>query len=249
MEIPDNEFQNRVESILKKLKFEKSVQPIFDGDREIGYLEPIQASEVNNRNIIRLLAEWREVSSNSFPTQFKVTEEGTRKWLDEQVINKDDRILFMIYSNDRIPIGHMGIDLFDYHHRLCYIDNVIRGEEEIKGIMTLAMKTLICWAFKELRLSSLNIRVFSENQRAIALYLRCGFEEIGRIPLERIKEEHTIKFVEIPYGSKKQPDRYFVLMSLQNPHIIKSDIGRKMILTVRPTAKSDTKEPTMKWSP
>ncbi len=232
MGLEDKEYQNKVETALKGLKIDKNFRlPIYDNEKTVGCLSPVQADDINDSDVVSLLAEWRQANKDSFPTQFKVTMEGTKKWLDEQVINKSDRILFMVYSNGK-PIGHMGLALFNYHYRFCEIDNVVRGSEDAKGIMTLALNAIIRWAFEELGLSFLSLRVFSDNARAIALYQRCGFLEVKRIPLERIEENDAVKFIEIPYGSMKRPDRYFALMSLQNPH---EKPKEKMILTAGPS--------------
>jgi RimJ/RimL family protein N-acetyltransferase len=48
-----------------------------------------------------------------------------------------------------------------------------------KGLGTEALELIIDFAFKTLNLISLELRVFSNNDRAIAVYKKLGFQEIG----------------------------------------------------------------------
>jgi perosamine synthetase len=214
----DTEFQKNVENILSRLKSQTQPFYISYKGQNMGFLQPVGKHDIENPDIIRLLAMWRDEHMDSFPTQFKVTEDGTKKWLKEQVIERPDRILFMVYNSDDVPIGHMGLSSFDYHHRFCEIDNVVRGVPHSKGIMTHALSTLIKFSFDTLKLNFLNLRVFEDKMRAISLYKRCGFSEVKGIPMECITDGENKKFIEIPAGCEKPADRYFVLMNLQRPH-------------------------------
>ena len=223
------EFSQKIMDKLFQIKKDSIEIPVYKEDKKIGFLKPITISCVNDSIIIKLLAKWREINFDSYPTQFKVTEEGTKIWLDEQVIKKSDRVLFFVYDRTGKIIGHMGLASFDYRHKFCEIDNVVRGSDEEKGLMTLSLKALIKWALENLGIEYLSLRVFSDNTRAIKLYARVGFHEIKRIPLERLEENGVIKFVEMPHGSEKDPDRYFSVMNFRK------DVVKKQILTSGPS--------------
>jgi perosamine synthetase len=234
-DMTDEDFQKRVESVLESLKFGANDGiPVYDKSVEIGRLKPLRSNAVaDNTENIRLLAGWREIHFDAYPTQFTVTEEGTRKWLEEQVVGKKDRILFMLYASDGNAVGHMGLANFNFHHRFCEADNIVRGSESHKGAMTAAFNAMLDWAFRTFGLASINLRVFSDNIHAISFYKRCGFDEVRKIPLERVRSGDSVKFVEVPPGVQTVPDRYFSLMNLQNPDAKKP--GSKMILTAGPS--------------
>jgi RimJ/RimL family protein N-acetyltransferase len=90
---------------------------------------------------------------------------------------REDRILFLIASVDSELIGHIGFSSFDYDEKGCEVDAVLRGEKQgHPGIMTFALRSLLQWGLDELKLEEIQLRVFSDNQRAIDFYLRNGFQ-------------------------------------------------------------------------
>lgn len=160
--------------------------PVAFNQKTIGQLRLITNDILKNDREISLLARWRKRNQRWFPTQFEVTFEGTKKWAKNQLIEKQDRILFFIESGrtNSILIGHLGLNRFDYKNRSCQIDNVIRGKTVMKGIMTHALKTLINFSFNILGVRYLTLTTFADNDRAIALYKSCGFKTLKTIPQE-----------------------------------------------------------------
>lgn len=219
MKVEKYNFNKKILSVLKEIKNETYEQgknfniPIYQDRKKIALLRPLTKRNLinneENRKMIRLLGEWREANSKWFDV-FKVTEEGTKRWLREQVINAEDRILFWVQTLDGVLIGHMGLYRFDFKNKSCEIDNVIKGKQNIiPGIMTFAQRALMNWSFSKLELENLTLRVFSDNERAIALYHRCGFKKVRDIPLKKVVKGDTIRWVEISDKSDEKPGRYF----------------------------------------
>lgn len=128
------------------------------------------------------------------------------------MIDIEDRILFLVETTDGIPFGHIGLFRGE-------ADNFIRGRNDlVKGGMTPALKTMLSWAFTELELNELYLRVFSDNKNAKAYYERCGFKEIGLIPLRKIEKPESTRWEAIEEGDKKEAVRYFSLMKSKNPN-------------------------------
>jgi RimJ/RimL family protein N-acetyltransferase len=158
---------------------------------------------------------WRQKHADAFATVFKVTRDGTEKWLRAQMLDNPDRILFMIEADKEQPIGHLGLVVEDFEGNWAEVDNVIRGEEAgARGVMTHSLRTLCGWAFDVLRLSALRLRVFADNDRAIRLYERCGFRETERIPVARVESEGVTRW--LPASGDQQSERCFSLMALEN---------------------------------
>lgn len=216
------EFRDKILSFFKEIKSsnkaDQLIVPICEQNRVVAQLRLI-SSDFTNEDV-KLLAEWRDASAEWFPSQFKVTKKGTRKWLKEKLINTEDRILFWVQSLDGFLIGHMGLYRFDFKNQTCEIDNVIRGKQNIMpGIMTLGLKTLLNWTFSTLGVKDIYLRVFFDNKKAIVLYQRCGLKEVGKIPLKRVVKEDITQWVEISNKSKKKVERYYSQMRLRNPLI------------------------------
>ncbi len=208
-------------NILKEPKFEfykksgKLKIKIYDNNKTVAFLHPISLGFEEDDGNIRLLSKWRADNWQAYPTVFKVTEEGTKKWVKSQLIDRQDRILFLIVLTDGTQMGHLGLSNFDFLKNEAEIDNVIRGISNcLPGIMTLAMNTLDNWAFTKLKLDRLFLRVFLDNERAIRLYERCGFKRVKEIPLHKNVDGDIIKYEEIDENDKLSIDRTFLMMEL-----------------------------------
>jgi perosamine synthetase len=183
--------------------------------KKAGRLRPVTTDSLRKGEEVRLLAEWRDAAQEWFPSQFKVTVEGTRNWLDRQVLQQEDRILFMVETKAGVPVGHVGLVRFNCEERFCELDNIVRGNARLfKGAMTLACAALTEWAFETLGMKKLYLRVFADNERAIALYQRLGFREIQRVPLMRLEEGEVVKWEQVIGEPYHEAERYFVTMKL-----------------------------------
>lgn len=215
-------FKKRVLRIFFNLKQEKKDPlvfqpiPIYDKKKFVGYLRVISVSSLKNSDEIKNLARWRRKNNFWFPTQFKVTEEGTKRWVENQLIKIKDRLLFMIEAPDGVSVGHMGLYRFDFSSCSCEIDNVVRGEKHLPGIMTPALRTLISWSFNILGVKTLYLKTYFDNKRAIALYKRCKFKEFKKIPMKKIKEQNVVHWEEQLDEINKKAERYHLQMILKH---------------------------------
>lgn len=163
---------------------------------------------------IELLTKWRNQFWDAFPEKFTATVSGTKKWLKEQVFEKDDRILFMILLNNQ-KIGHIGTYRYDKDRNSAEIDNVVRAvRSDTPGVMEKVTNHLIVWLLNDLGLDKVRLKVFSDNYKAINLYERCGMLTVGMIPLKRVYTNHGWKWEEIELRNEQYADRYFSVMEV-----------------------------------
>lgn len=193
--------------------------PVKNNKKIIANLKVVSKDLINDKQLIGNLAQWRKLHSYWFPSQFKVTKTGTKKWLKNQLIDVPDRILFIIETPDGQEIGHLGLNRFNFTDLSCEIDNVVRGNGLLPGIMTKALRVLINWSFFHLGIKTLYLRTFADNKRAIKLYKKTGFKELEKIPLNKIIKNNTIQWVEILNVKKSPVDRYHLKMYLNNTHL------------------------------
>jgi RimJ/RimL family protein N-acetyltransferase len=210
-----NAFQNRALQNIRQLKQSpRHGLPIVSDGQVKGKLDPIINDDVEDEKVVKLLAKWREENSFAFPSQFTVTLPGTKSWLQKQLLENETRLLFLIKDEAGIPIGHIGLYSFDFAENSCEIDNVVRGEKNgHRGIMTMALETLLQWTNEVITPDTIFLRVFSDNQPAIKLYRRCHFIDHELIPLRKI-EKDSGKFWE-ETNDKKLADKYFLKMKYQ----------------------------------
>jgi perosamine synthetase len=189
---------------------------IKNNDQIIGKLRSINQNSLNNNKEIELLAKWREMAQSWFLSQFPVSFEGTKVWLKKQLLEINDRILFMVETLDKVPVGHIGLFRFNYKERFCELDNIIRGNPDLlPGAMTYACHALLDWTFNTLEVSTVYLRVVSDNIPALNLYRRLGFMEIQRIPLQQVEENGCTRWIEIIGKPYYEVQKYFITMKLK----------------------------------
>ena len=177
------DYRQRIKQVFDGLKCKNKgdalkIFPIFDdGAIPCGYLRPVTMDYCESiPNCAELLAKWRNENPTLSAEPFLATAEGTRKWLDELILGRDDRILFLIIASDGTKVGHIGFSSFSYDERCCEVDAVVRGEKNLyPGMMTFALRSLLAWGIRDLKLLTIRLRVFSDNGRAIRFYERNGF--------------------------------------------------------------------------
>jgi RimJ/RimL family protein N-acetyltransferase len=227
----EHAFHKRVVSIFQMMKFEfhkcpnELMIPVLHNGKVVAHLRPVpfQLEGVASEDA-KLITDWRNQYREIFLTWFTATEERTRKWLTEQVIAKNDRILFMIQNLDGMPFGHMGLANFDFRNKICEYDNIVKGMGVgLPMIMTFAGRALLGWAFSELGVKRVFVRVFSDNTPAVKLYERCGFRPVKKVPLKRIREGDCIYWIETEEPSTVV-ERYLSYMVLADIQLSKEEL-------------------------
>lgn len=214
-----SEFQKHVTSVFHDLKYNEPsvaapVIPVYQKDRVVAILRVVSQRSLKNSEEIKKLASWRRKSNRWFPSQFRVTYSGTKRWGQTQLLDKKDRILFMIEDLGGTAIGHLGFYRFDFATYSCEVDNVIRGVNRIPGVMTAAVGALCAWGRTVLRIKTYYLRVVSDNTKAIALYSRAGFSQVERIPLKKVVSNGVVVWEELPVGENKGVHRFDIRMKL-----------------------------------
>lgn len=208
-----DKIENRLSEIKKSPDFTIELK---QGSNLIGYLKPVTIASVHNTKDIQMLSDWRDNAQDSFPAQFKVTTEGTTRWLEKAVLDVKDRILFWVLDKDQNKIGHVGLFRFDYQNKFCELDNIMRGvQNSSPGIIEASCSALVDFCKQDLKLQDIYLRVFSNNARAISLYERLGFKETQRSPLRKVVENGVTKWIDVIKSPYEKITRYFVTMHLQ----------------------------------
>ena len=206
------------EAYLKAIKFGQS-----------NYLLPVSKFHANDESLIIFLTNWRNQNVGVYPSQFTATPESTSKWLQSGLIDRDDRILFLVVDKIGNILGHLGFNSCLNNDKNFEIDNVIRGVSGHPGIFSEALHALIEWARASLNVESFSLRVMEHNTKAIAFYERSGFIKKREIPLVKSVDGDVTFYSEAK--SDQIADKNFIEMSY-SPVLPKVE---KLILTAGPS--------------
>ena len=140
------------------------------------YLSPINEEDyelyvkwLNNSNITQYL------NCNDSLITLSNEKETLAKLANEEFV------FGIIRSEDDTLLGNIGLTNINYKNGIASLGIFIGEEENLsKGYGSEAIKLLINFAFKELRLHNIMLTVLSNNERAIRAYQKCGFKEFGR---------------------------------------------------------------------
>lgn len=202
---------------LKSSELNSSVINVYDLKKLLCYLKPIQNNFIElDYNLCFLLSKWRIENPTISTGTFQVTEERTKKWLTELVINRDDRIIFMIHGRNDEPLGHIGLSNVDFSNNSVELDSVLRGKKNIlKGLMSQCVNTLIKFALKELGFSEIDLSVLSDNNHAVNFYKKLNFKIIDKIPLIKTIKDNETKYEIAKDINNQKIEKYYLKMRFQ----------------------------------
>jgi len=138
------------------------------------------------------IVEWRNKNYNHF-YEFPLAESGQQTWYRENYIGSND-VLFIIERVDeeeklaKLNVGMVGLRNIDLRNGNAEFGRfVVEEKQRKKGYGEEAIKLVLEYAFKHLRLNRLYLDTLDSNKEAIELYKKIGFE------VEGVKKEHVFK--------------------------------------------------------
>ncbi|TCJ03573.1 GNAT family N-acetyltransferase [Cytobacillus praedii] len=131
-----------------------------------------------------LYHSWRndmEVMVSTNPSLDLYTLQDTKEFVENVVLSSSSSKSYIIIEKELSkPIGITSLINIDYKNRNaeCIIDI---GEKDFwgKGYAKEALKLLLDFAFQEMNLHRVSLKVFSFNEKAINLYAKIGFKHEG----------------------------------------------------------------------
>ena len=133
-----------------------------------------------------LIRRWvSDTEVNQFLMEgFPRTEREVERFVEAQKGNLDplNRALAVALREDGTCIGLIGCYGIDWSSRNAELGVIIGRKEHLgRGYGSEAVKLLVSFAFNELGLHRIFLRVFDFNERAIQSFRKCGFVEEGRL--------------------------------------------------------------------
>lgn len=156
------------------------------------------------------IIKWRnqEFVRKNFIYQRMFTRETHERWMKEMVLTGKVKQFIIYERKSEFPIGSVYLRDIDTSNLKAEY-GIFIGEENYlgKGIGTEVAKLMLQYAFDKLGLHKVMLRVFAENNRAIASYKNAGFTEEGCFR-DDIKIEG--KYYDIVYMAKLREERQYI---------------------------------------
>jgi RimJ/RimL family protein N-acetyltransferase len=213
-------YQSYVDDVLNRYKCKLTDDyliclPVYDENNKIvAYLRPITSNYLDTiPNCVALMSKWRVENPTISTGVFTVTHERTKRWLDNFVVNNNNRIIFLIMNFAGNYIGHIGYAAFQHDIQAAEIDSVLRGEKKIiPGLMQFCMNAMIDWGRQTLMLKEITLKVFADNIHAVEFYERCGFARDTLIPLVKVILPDEEKWEMSSDPDLKDAEKYYLKM-------------------------------------
>lgn len=166
---------------------------------QVGRLSPVTLAHCLDTELVRTVTRWRDENRNSFYSQRSPTFGSTASWMRSQLVERNDRLMFLIEDADGHCIGHCGLTNLDKGTFAAELDGILQGvRTKPRNLVYLAEKTLIGWCFHTLGLQQLTVQILGFNRSSIQLFSRLGFQLSGKIGLRKVEDDGFITYVPDP---------------------------------------------------
>jgi RimJ/RimL family protein N-acetyltransferase len=134
------------------------------------------------RDLLEHYTRWMNdpVTMRGVARRRPLTLDAETAWYERAAADTGTAAHFTVYDRDDLaPVGTTGLSAIDHANGTAEF-GIMLGERRGRGIGTDATRLTLDWAFGELGLHNVMLRVFAWNERARHAYLAAGFSEIGR---------------------------------------------------------------------
>ncbi|NMA61739.1 MAG: GNAT family N-acetyltransferase [Firmicutes bacterium] len=131
-----------------------------------------------------------EVKRNLNPgIPYPLTLGDEEKWVASQTATTDLYNFAIETIDDARYIGGCGINQLDWKNKVATV-GIFIGDRSCwnQGYGTDAMRVFLRFMFDQMNLNKVKLSVFSFNERAIAMYKKCGFQQEGRLRQELFRD-------------------------------------------------------------
>ncbi len=133
----------------------------------------------------RFVKWFNDPAVHRFLTRRKINLKEERVWI-RSLPKKKDQVHFAIDTRDGVHIGSVGLSIIKRDN--CAIFGIVIGDKRYwnHGCGTEAMKLVVDYGFRRLKLHRIELDVYGYNARGIHVYRRLGFKFEGK-KRERIR--------------------------------------------------------------
>jgi len=225
-------------SVINNFKFLKSSQNIKEAylksipTGDFGFLLPLSIFHLNDLPLMQKLFFCKNVNPITVSSQHNSDIQDLSDWVRNEVLNVEDRIIFLIVNNEGQICGQITVD--NCYSGQFVINDVLKcNPESSKEIILSALLSLFEWFRKTTNVDSFSLGVMDDDIDEIQFYEKNDFVKTEKIPLVKETKNNIISYRQACQSEK--PDKFFIKM-IWKPSSY--DVGKSMILTAGPSISS-----------
>ena len=177
-------------------------------------LVPLSHMHIQNSKIVEELCNLRNDFISIYPNSSPADFSSTQIWLKELVISNDSRILFLVVDKKNRIHGHLG--LWQRDDLNLELDNVLKApHSKVPGLFGAAVIAIEKWINELVNVSELNLRVLESNEHAIKFYVKNGYSEISRKPMNWVSNGQGGRNLEESTGGESNEAWITMMKSLE----------------------------------
>jgi hypothetical protein len=198
-----------------------AVFPIHRDDMSVvGYLRAIDRDILDDEELIAAMAAARTRHKRAFLTQFDVSPENKKWWLEHGVLKNDAKVLFLVEAHDHTVVGQDGFtilsgDTFSLDGTLRWIRYGCRDLYVRSGIERAA----ICFFVLGCKLST--TEVFGDNVANVKNSGRMGHEVTSEHGLFLSERNNALRYEKISGGNPPNTDRTLLYFTMTRESFIR----------------------------
>lgn len=191
----------------------------------IGYHRTFDRALLSDGGLIRTMAECHTACKESFLTQFEVSAENKRHWLEFSVLPNDTKLLLLVETLDGRIVGQVGFTLQDAGFLLDATMRWARGGHPDLIHRSVVERCAVCFGLLGCDVGY--AEVFADNELAVDRTMMLGFEVVREHSLHLGREGEKIVYAKENEPSKVNTKRRLVEMSIPRDRFV--ELHRNMI--------------------
>ncbi len=148
-----------------------------------GFLRVREYSKKDAESLSRVISENKAGLIHTFPLTVKRTATASEAadYIGDKVKDREQGVNAFcgIFLNDDTLIGQFNFTKFDWNVPKCEVGYFITKTLNGKGFATDATRLCATWAFNELGIEKITLRIWPENLASIAVARKLGAREVG----------------------------------------------------------------------
>ena len=177
-------------------------------------LVPLSHMHIESSKIVEELCNLRNDFISIYPNSSPADFSSTQIWLKELVISNDSRILFLVVDKKNRIHGHLG--LWQRDDLNLELDNVLKApHSKVPGLFGAAVIAIEKWINELVNVSELKLRVLESNEHAIKFYVKNGYSEISRKPMNWVSNGDGGRKLEESTGGESNEAWITMMKSLE----------------------------------